>query len=63
MCQTAIRLTSKSLADLTDAKRLRDIEGVVALFIQTMEVGEALLDSEKYITNTELRAGDIPLPC
>ncbi|KAM7187747.1 Exocyst complex subunit Sec15-like domain containing protein [Rhypophila sp. PSN 637] len=37
MCQTAIRLTSKSLADLTDAKRLRDIEGVVALFIQTME--------------------------
>lgn len=38
MCQTAINLISKALDEVADAELLLKIKGVVALFIQTMEV-------------------------
>jgi len=38
MCQTAIALITKALNDVSNAEILLDIKGVIALFIQTMEV-------------------------
>ena len=38
MCQTAITLISKALHEVTNAEDLLKIKGVIALFIQTMEV-------------------------
>lgn len=38
MCHTAISLTSKALNDVSDAEVMLKIKGVIALFIQTMEV-------------------------
>lgn len=38
MCQTAISLTSKALGVVSNAEVLLKIKGVIALFIQTMEV-------------------------
>lgn len=38
MCQTAISLTTKALNEVSNAEVLLDIKGVIALFIQTMEV-------------------------
>ena len=38
MCQTAIMLITKALHEVTNAELLLKIKGVVALFIQTMEV-------------------------
>jgi hypothetical protein len=38
MCQTAIGLISKALNDVDNAEVLLKIKGVIALFIQTMEV-------------------------
>lgn len=38
MCQTAIMLISKALHEVTNAEDLLKIKGVIALFIQTMEV-------------------------
>lgn len=40
MCQTAITLISKALHEVTNAEVLLKIKGVIALFIQTMEVCE-----------------------
>ena len=40
MCQTAITLISKALHEVTNAEDLLKIKGVIALFIQTMEVRE-----------------------
>jgi len=37
MCQTAIRLVSRSLPEVNNAEALLKLKGVVALFIQTME--------------------------
>ena len=39
MCQTAITLISKALHEITNAEVLLKRKGVIALFIQTMEVG------------------------
>lgn len=38
MCHTAIALTSKALNEVSNAEILLKIKGVIALFIQTMEV-------------------------
>ncbi len=38
MCQTSINLISKALDDVDNAEVLLKIKGVVALFIQTMDV-------------------------
>ena len=38
MCQTAIFLITKALHEVNNAEMLRKIKGVIALFIQTMEV-------------------------
>jgi hypothetical protein len=38
MCQATIRITSRSLDGVTNAKLLLDIKDAIALFIQTMEV-------------------------
>lgn len=38
MCQCAITLISKALHDVDNAEVVLKIKGVVALFIQTMEV-------------------------
>lgn len=38
MCQTAIRLISKALHEVTNAEVLLKIKGIIALFIQTMDV-------------------------
>ena len=40
MCQTAITLISKALHEVTNAEDLLKIKGVIALFVQTMEVRE-----------------------
>ena len=40
MCQAAIALISKALHEVTNAEVLLKIKGVIALFIQTMEVRE-----------------------
>ncbi|KAI0022041.1 exocyst complex subunit Sec15-like-domain-containing protein [Xylariomycetidae sp. FL0641] len=37
MCSAAINLTSRALADISNAEVLLQIKGVIALFIQTME--------------------------
>ena len=41
MCQTAITLISNALHDVTNAETLLKRKGVIALFIQTMEVRES----------------------
>ncbi len=38
MCDSAIKIISKALNEVTNAEILLKIKGVVALFIQTMEV-------------------------
>lgn len=38
MCQAAITLISKALNDVDNAEVLLKIKGVIALFIQTMDV-------------------------
>ena len=38
MCQSAINLISKALHDVNNAEVLLKIKGVIALFIQTMDV-------------------------
>ena len=38
MCHTAISLISKALNDVDNAEVLLKIKGVIALFIQTMDV-------------------------
>lgn len=42
MCQTAITLISKALHEVTNAEDLLKIKGVIALFIQTMEVSATI---------------------
>lgn len=42
MCQTAITLISKALHEVTNAEVVLKIKGVIALFIQTIEVRENL---------------------
>jgi hypothetical protein len=42
MCSAAINLTSRALGDVTNAEVLLKIKGVIALFIQTMEVSTDL---------------------
>lgn len=39
MCRAAIALTAKAMNDVDNAEVLLKIKGVIALFIQTMEVG------------------------
>ena len=41
MCQTAIALISKALEKVDNAEVLLKIKGVIALFIQTMDVSLA----------------------
>lgn len=38
MCSAAIKLTTKSLGELSDPEALLKIKNIIALFIQTMEV-------------------------
>ena len=38
MCRTAIVLIAKALHDVNNAEMLLKVKGVIALFIQTMEV-------------------------
>lgn len=38
MCLAAISITSKALNEVNDAETMLKIKGVIALFIQTMEV-------------------------
>ena len=46
MCHTAITLISKALDEVDNAEVLLKIKGVIALFIQTMDVSEFLHVSE-----------------
>lgn len=39
MCQTAISLIAKALPEVSNAEIVLKIKGVIALFIQTMDVG------------------------
>ena len=39
MCQSAVRLISVALKEVENAEMLLKIKGVIALFIQTMDVG------------------------
>lgn len=43
MCQAAISLISKALHDVNNAEMLLKIKGVLALFIQTMEVSGSFI--------------------
>lgn len=43
MCQTAVTLISKALHEVTNAEVLLKIKGIVALFIQTMDVSNTIL--------------------
>lgn len=38
MCHAAINLISKALVDVDNAETLLKIKGIIALFIQTMDV-------------------------
>lgn len=38
MCSAIIKLTSNALSEISNAETLLKIKGVIALFIQTMEV-------------------------
>ena len=38
MCQSAVRLISSALKEVENAEMLLKIKGVIALFIQTMDV-------------------------
>lgn len=40
MCNAAIKLTSKALNSVSNAEELLKVKGFIALFIQTMEVGQ-----------------------
>jgi len=42
MCQTAITLISNALHEVDNAEAVLKIKGVIALFIQTMEVSTSL---------------------
>ena len=42
MCQSAIDLVTNALPDVGSAEVLLKVKGVVALFIQTMEVGAVI---------------------
>lgn len=42
MCQGAIRLISNALHEVANAEALLKIKGVIALFIQTMDVCQSL---------------------
>lgn len=58
MCRTAITLISKALNTVDDAELLLKIKGMIALFVQTMDVGaqEGTPRNQKLIVH---RAGDI----
>ena len=43
MCQTAVTLISKALHEVTNAEVLLKIKGIIALFIQTMDVRNTIL--------------------
>ena len=43
MCNTAISLISKALDNVDNAEVLLKIKGVIALFIQTMDVSSVLI--------------------
>ena len=47
MCQSAISLISKALNDVDNAEILLKIKGVIALFIQTMDVSQPFRSCEK----------------
>lgn len=42
MCQAAIHLISKALDDVDNAEVLLKVKGVIALFIQTLDVSSTL---------------------
>lgn len=42
MCSAVIKLTSNALGEISNAETLLKIKGVIALFIQTMEVCDRL---------------------
>lgn len=55
MCQSAIALVTKSLHTIDNDEKLLKIKGVIALFIQTMDVGVTIADpSPKTDSNTGL---------
>lgn len=61
MCQTAITLISKALNEVDNAEVLLKIKGVIALFIQTMDVSsfEMPLRAPEFGTDSAGRVGDI----
>lgn len=50
MCQTAISIISKALDDVDNADLIVKIKGVVALFIQTMEVTSLDIGCKLHLT-------------
>ena len=63
MCQTAIALISKALHEVTNAEELLKRKGVIALFIQTMEVWkiETMFPLVKLLMKRSLGATPWPL--
>lgn len=49
MCQTAITLISKALYEVDNAEVLLKIKGVIALFIQTMNVSASTEASQAHL--------------
>jgi hypothetical protein len=59
MCHTAISLISKALNDVDNAEVLLKIKGVLALFIQTMDVSTEKKSIYAVAHSALPRAGDI----
>ncbi len=59
MCQTAVTLISKALHEVDNAEVVLKIKGVIALFIQTMEVRTEVGICLGILTRLEPRAGSI----
>lgn len=51
MCQSAIVLISKALHEVKNSELLLKIKGVIALFIQTMEVGVIIKGASSSLAN------------
>lgn len=63
MCQAIIRIASKSLEGVSNAKLLLKIEEDMALFIQTMEVRLTVVRNAFLAPDSTARAGAIPPLC
>jgi len=62
MCQTAITLISNALHEVDNAEVVLKIKGVLALFIQTMEVSMMLESVRLMLIDFQPRAGITQCP-